>query len=110
MRAQLRKLWESRSPSDRLVILILAAVVGAMLYLWMVQAAAGARARLGSSVAALREQAARLDRNVSELGRVRAQRVPPPPTTDLRTQVQARRPLPDLRERCCALMPPMRTR
>ena len=60
MRAQLRKLWEARSPRDRLAILILSAVVGVVLYLWLVQSATGARARLGSSVSALREQAARL--------------------------------------------------
>ncbi len=89
MRARLRKLWESRSPRDRVMIAILAAVVGAVLYLWLVLAANDARARLGSSVPTLRAQASRLDADATELERVRAARVPPTAPTDLRTQVQS---------------------
>lgn len=89
MRARLRKLWESRSPRDRVVIAILAAVVAAALYLWLVQSAYRARSQLGSSVSVLRAQALRLDTDATELARVRAVPVPPAPKTDLRTQVQA---------------------
>lgn len=89
MRARLRKLFESRSPRDRVVIALLAAVVAAALYLWLVQSANRARTQLGTSVSALRTQALRLDLDATELVRVRAARVPPAPQTDLRAQLQA---------------------
>jgi len=89
MRARLRKLWESRPPRDRVIIAILAAVVGAVLYLWLVQSAYRARTQLVSSVFVLRAQALRLDSDATELARLRATPVPPAPQTDLRTQVQA---------------------
>lgn len=89
MKVQVRKLWESRSPRDRVIILILAAVVGTLLYVWLVQSASRARVQLGSSVFALRAQAMRLDHDAAELARVRASPVPPAPQTDLRTQLQA---------------------
>lgn len=89
MKARLRKLWESRSPRDRVVIAVLAAVVGAALYLSLVQLAYRARAQLGSSVSVLRAQALRLDSDANELARARAVPAAPASPTDLRTQVQA---------------------
>lgn len=89
MKARLRKLWESRSPRDRVLIAVLAAVVGAVLYLSLVQSAYRARVQLGSSVAVLRGQALRLDADANELARARAAPAAPVPQTDLRTQVQA---------------------
>lgn len=89
MKARLRKLWESRSPRDRVLIAVLAAVVGTVLYLSLVQSAYRARAQLGSSVSVLRAQALRLDADANELTRVRAAPAAPAPQTDLRTQVQA---------------------
>ncbi|MGP1676199.1 MAG: type II secretion system protein GspM [Giesbergeria sp.] len=89
MKARLRKLWESRSPRDRVIIAALAAVVGVALYLSLVQSAYRARTQLGSSVSVLRAQALRLDANANELARARAAPAAPAPQTDLRTQVQA---------------------
>ena len=89
MKARLRKLWESRSPRDRVLIAVLAAVVGAVLYLVLVQSAYRARAQLGSSVSVLRAQALRLDADANELTRARAAPAAPAPQTDLRTQMQA---------------------
>jgi len=89
VKARLRKLWESRSPRDRVLIAVLAAVVGAVLYLSLVQSAYRARVQLGSSVAVLRGQALRLDADANELARARAAPAAPVPQTDLRTQVQA---------------------
>jgi general secretion pathway protein M len=89
MKARLQKLWESRSPRDRVIIAVLAVVVGIALYLALVQSAYRARIRLGSSVTALREQALRLDADASELARARAAPAVPAPQTDLRTQIQA---------------------
>ncbi len=89
MKARLRKLWESRSPRDRLMITVLVVLVGAALYLSLVQSAYRARTQLGSSVSVLRAQALRLDADANELARVRAAPAPAAPQTDLRTQVQA---------------------
>ncbi len=89
MKATLRKLWESRSPRDRIVIAAIAALVGALLYVLLVQSAYRARAQLGSSVSTLRMQAQRLDADANELARARAAPAAPAPQSDLRTQVQA---------------------
>lgn len=88
MKARLRKMWESRSPRDRVIIAVLAAVVGAALYLLLVQSAHRARTQLGLSVSVLRAQALRLDSDATELARVRAAPAAPAPQTDLRTQMQ----------------------
>lgn len=90
MRARLRKIWESRSPRDRVLIAILAAVVAAVLYLWLVQSAQRARTQLDASLSVLRAQAIRLDQDATELERVRAMPVPAAAQTDLRTLIQAR--------------------
>ncbi len=90
MRARLRKIWESRSPRDRVLIAILAAVVAAVLYLWLVQSAQRARTQLDASLSVLRAQAIRLDQDATELARVRAMPVPAAAQTDLRTLIQSR--------------------
>ena len=89
MKARLLKLWESRSPRDRVAIAVLAAVVGAVLYLWLVHSAYRARAQLGSSVSALRAQTLRLDADAAEVERLRAAPALPAVQTDLRALVQA---------------------
>ena len=88
LKAQVRKLWESRSPRDRIIILILAAVVSALLYVALVQSASRARAQLSSSVFALRAQAMHLDHDANELAKLRATPVPPAAQTDLHTHLQ----------------------
>ena len=90
MRARLRQIWESRSPRDRVLIAILAAVVAAVLYLWLAQSAQRARTQLGASLSVLRAQAIRLDLDATELERVRAMPLPPAAQTDLRTLMQTR--------------------
>jgi general secretion pathway protein M len=90
MRARLRKIWESRSPRDRVLIAIVAAVVATVLYLWLVQSAQSARTQLGTSLSVLRAQAIRLDLDATEIARVRATPVPPAVQTDLRTLIQTR--------------------
>jgi len=85
----MRKLWESRSPRDRVIITVLAAVVGLALYLSLLQSAYRARAQLGASVSVLRTQALRLDADANELARARAVPALPAAQSDLRTQVQS---------------------
>jgi general secretion pathway protein M len=90
MRARLREIWESRSPRDRVLIAILAAVVAAVLYLWLMQSAQRARTQLGASLSVLRAQTIRLDQDATEVERVRTMPVPPAAQTGLRTLIQAR--------------------
>ena len=90
MKAQLRKAWESRAPRERAVIVALAALLGVVLYGWLVQSAGQARVQLRTSVTSLRAQAARLDQQALEYGRLRATPAATASTTDLRTLVQAR--------------------
>jgi general secretion pathway protein M len=90
MKPRLLKIWESRSPRDRVVIAIVAAVVGAALCFWLAQSAYRARAQLGASLTVLRAQATGLNLDATELVRVRAVPAPPASQTDLRTLVQAR--------------------
>jgi general secretion pathway protein M len=90
MRARWREVWESRSPRERAIVAALAVVLGAALYVWLVQSAERARVQLNTSVTALRAQAALQDQQAAEYQRLRAT---PPVTaspTDLRTLVQAR--------------------
>jgi general secretion pathway protein M len=90
MKRRLLKIWESRSPRDRVVIAVLAAVVAAALYLWLAQSAHRARTQLGASLTELRAQATRLNLDATELERVRAIPAPATSQTDLRALVQAR--------------------
>ncbi len=90
MKAWLRKLRDSRSPRDRAVIILLAAVVAVVLYAWLVQAANRARTQLSASAATLRAQAERLDMDATELSGVRAAPAPVAPPSDLRTLLKAR--------------------
>ena len=89
MNAQLRTLWQSRAPRERVVIAVLAVVVCVASYIWLVQAADQAHTRLRASVPALRAQAARLEQQAAELERLRSAPPPSASTTDLRTLVQA---------------------
>jgi general secretion pathway protein M len=90
MNTTLRTLWQSRAPRERVVIAVLAVLVGVALYVWLVHSADQAHTRLRASVPALRAQAARLDQQAAELERLRSAPSPSASTTDLRTLVQAR--------------------
>lgn len=90
MMAQLRKLWESRAPRERLIIAALVVVLGVALYVWLVQSAGLARVQLLASVTTLRAQAAPLEQQALEYLRLRAAPAATASTTDLHTLVQAR--------------------
>jgi type II secretory pathway component PulM len=89
VKANLRNAWQSRAPRDRLLIASLAALIGVVLYAWLVQSASRARAQLQSSIPALQEQAARLDQQALEVGRLRAAPVAATSATSLRALVEA---------------------
>ena len=76
MNATLRTLWQSRAPRERVVIAVLAVLVGVASYVWLVQSADLAHTRLRASVPALRAQAARLDQQAAELERLRSAAAP----------------------------------
>ena len=90
MSARIRKLWNSRAPRERAIIAALAIVLGAALYVWLVQSAGRARVQLRSNVTTRRAQAARLHQQALEYGRLRAAPAATVSPTDLRTLVQAR--------------------
>jgi len=90
VKAALRRLWQSRAPRERMVIAVLAAVLGAALYLWLLHSADRARGQLRASVATLRTQAALLEQQATEYQRLRAMPAPAASPTDLRALVQAR--------------------
>ena len=73
MKNRLRQLWQSRSPRDRVAIAVLAAIVAATLYMWLLQSAYRARTQLGSSLSVLRTQALRLNADATELERLRSE-------------------------------------
>jgi general secretion pathway protein M len=89
MRALLRKAWESRTPREQAIIAALAVMLGAALYVWLVQSAGRDRVQLRTSVTTLRAQTARLDQQALEYGRLRAAPAATASPTDLRTLVQA---------------------
>ena len=90
MRAYLRSGWQSRSPRERRILLVLAGVMAAACYAWFVYSAGRDRMHLRESVMQLRAQSVLLDAQATELGRLRAA---PPATAspmDLRALVQVR--------------------
>jgi len=89
MKAQLRRLWESRAPRERTVIAVLTVVLGVGLYLWLVQSAERARGQLRTSVTSLRVQAARLEQQAAEYERLRSAPPAAVSSTELRALVQA---------------------
>lgn len=88
MKTQWHKVWESRSPRDRKIFILLTALVVIVLYGWLVQSGGREYTRLRASVATLRVQAAVLQQQAAELERLRA--IPPKAasTTELRTLIQ----------------------
>ena len=68
---------------------VLAAVLGVASYVWVLHSADRGRGQLRTNVATLRTQAALLDQQAAEHGRLRAMTAPPGSPTDLRTLVQA---------------------
>ncbi len=89
MKARLRRLWQSRAPTERAIVTALALVLGAALYAGLVYSASRARLQLRASVMTLRAQAARVDQQAAELGRLRTAPAVSASKTDLRTLVQA---------------------
>jgi general secretion pathway protein M len=90
VKAALRRAWQSRAPRERIALAVLAAVLCAALYLWLLHSADRARGQLRASVANLRTQAALLEQQAAEYQRLQAMPAPAASPTDLRTLVQAR--------------------
>lgn len=88
MIARLRRIWESRAPRERKIIAVMGAVLVVALYVWVVQSAGQARLRLRASVMTLQDQAARVDQQAAELGRLRSAPALSASQTNLRTLVQ----------------------
>lgn len=89
MKSRIGLAWKSRAPRERAIVTILAFVLAAAAYFWLVRTGGHARLQLGTSVAMLREQAVRLEQQAGELERLRTLPSPVISQTDLRTLVQA---------------------
>jgi len=79
----------SRSPRERRALALLGCVLAVALYAVFVASAHQAGTQLRAGVAALRAQAATLEQQATEYGRLRALPAPRAPGGDLRAQVQA---------------------
>jgi general secretion pathway protein M len=90
VKAALRKLWLSRAPRERIVIAVLAALLGVASYALLVHSAERGRGQLRASVSSLRTQAVLLDQHAAEHQRLRAAPAPAASPADLRTIVQGR--------------------
>jgi general secretion pathway protein M len=88
LRERLRKAWESRSPRERRVIIILGVISSAVLYLWLVSAADKARSRLRSSLPQLRLQAEGFEQQAAAYERIKVTPSTPPSSGDLQALAQ----------------------
>lgn len=88
MKARLARAWGSRSPHERVIIALLAALLGVLLYVWLLHSAGQARAGLSTNITALRAQAQRLEHQALEYGSLRAAPAVTSSSTDLRTIVE----------------------
>lgn len=89
MNTGLGRAWQSRTPRERIVVTILAVILGVGAYVGLLQSGSQARARLQANVASLRAAAAGLELRALELERLRATPVTPASRGDLGEQVQA---------------------
>ena len=71
MRMPLQKVWESRAPRERRALTLLAVILSVTLYFWLITSADQARARLRSSLPALRVEAVELEQQASEYERIK---------------------------------------
>ena len=89
MKARFLAYWESRAPRERMVFVVLTAVLGVALYWWLVQSAERARGQLKTSVTTLKAQAVGLEQHAVEYERLRNAPPVAASATDMRTLMQA---------------------
>lgn len=87
MRTRLRHAWQARAPRERIVITVVAVVLGVALYGWLLQSGGRARSELQARVTTLRAEAAGLEQQALELERLRATPATPAARSDLGAQV-----------------------
>ncbi len=87
--ARLHGLWKARSPAERLAMIVMAAFVATVLYVWLVQSAMQARTRLTAAVTTLQSQTLQMEQQSVEHAKLLAAPALPPADTDLRTLVQS---------------------
>lgn len=87
MIARLRHAWGTRPRRDRLVAAVLAAVLVAGLYAYLVRVGQDSHSRLRENVVSLRLQATEVAQQAAEIERLRLAPVPPAPTSDIKLQL-----------------------
>lgn len=88
MKQAFNQWWMSRSPPERLGMVVASLCLGLALYVWLLQATTHARQRLLPAVTQLRAQALRQGEQVDEIKRLRAMPTVPASSTQLRQLVQ----------------------
>lgn len=88
MRTHLRQAWQARAPRERIVITLVAVIMGVALYGWLLQSGGRARTELQARVTTLRAEAAGLEQQALELERLRTTPATPASRSDLGAQVQ----------------------
>lgn len=88
MKAQLRRVWQSRAPRERAFLAVLAALVAIIAYLLLAVSAGRAIGPLQASVTTLRAASARLERQALEFGHLRTAPPVSASATELRALVQ----------------------
>lgn len=89
MKTSLHELLKSRPLPERVALVVVSAILGALLYLWLLKSASLARSQLRSNIPLLKAQAARFEQEAVEYSRLRNA---PPATvskTDIRLLIQA---------------------
>ncbi|MDB5811155.1 MAG: type secretion system protein [Betaproteobacteria bacterium] len=85
---QCREQWQALEPRARTIVTAVASMICAIIFIWVVQALEHSRAELQSTVAALREQAAKVEQQASEFEQLRAQPPAVVSSADVRGLVQ----------------------
>jgi len=89
MIGRLRSFWQARDKRERQLLAALAALLLLAAYAWLVIGVGKARSELSASLASLRIQAARLERDAGEIQSLRQRSVAKTAALDLRALAQA---------------------
>jgi general secretion pathway protein M len=89
MKTSLRNFWASRTPRERVFVIVMTMVVGCALYIWLWQSSNQARRQAAAAVRSLSSQTLRFEQDAAEYERLRSLPAVTASNTPLREVVQA---------------------
>lgn len=89
MIGRLREFWQARDKRERLLLTAVAALILLAAYVWLLIAADRGRGELSAALLSLRSEAARLERDATEIESLRQRPPVKTPASDLRALAQA---------------------